>query len=128
MAQLITDNIKVSVVARYQPEHSQPTRRQYIFSYRIRIENLGSQTVQLLRRHWIITDGYGAIREVEGDGVIGRQPVLAPGQRHQYDSWCPLPTPQGFMEGTYLMRQVDLGHHFQVGIPRFDLRATILDN
>ncbi|MCB0638413.1 MAG: Co2+/Mg2+ efflux protein ApaG [Lewinella sp.] len=128
MPTLITQDIKIMVQARYEPAHSMPVQQQYIFSYRVKIENLGRETVQLLRRHWVITDGLGHVREVEGDGVIGQQPVIAPGEQHQYDSWSPLATPLGHMEGAYLMRSVDTQATFQVRIPRFELQASTIDN
>ncbi|MEZ4986471.1 MAG: Co2+/Mg2+ efflux protein ApaG [Saprospiraceae bacterium] len=128
MEMLITNGIRVSVQPQYQPAYSRPVLGQYVFSYHIVIENCSDQTVQLLYRHWIITDGIGFTREVEGEGVIGLQPVLEAGAVHAYDSWCPLPTPLGFMEGRYLMARTDNNERFYVDIPRFRMEAIELLN
>jgi ApaG protein len=96
--------------------------RKFVFAYFIRIENHGAGEVQLLRRHWIIRDGNGGVQEVEGEGVVGQQPVLAPGGTHVYNSFCVLPTFEGTMEGTYLMQR-ESGERFRAQIPRFHLRA-----
>jgi ApaG protein len=125
---LITKGIKISVETSYQAAYSKPVEEQFIFAYHIAIENLSSQTVQLLSRHWIIWDSVGIIREVEGEGVIGRQPTLSPGESHQYNSWCPLRTPMGKMHGSFLMEdQVSL-LSFRVPIPEFKLIAPFISN
>ena len=123
MDTLITQNIKVSVETFYKPEYSKPVEGKYIFAYRITIENLGNATVQLLRRHWIICDSTGVFREVEGEGVIGKQPILSPGESHQYVSWSSLFTELGTMHGTYLMHRQSDDCQFEVQIPRFTLLA-----
>jgi ApaG protein len=128
MDTLTTNDIKVSVETFYQSGYSNPLEEKYIFAYRITIENLGDQTVQLLRRHWIIKDSSGEIREVEGEGVIGKQPVLAPGEIHQYMSWCPLRTELGKMSGSYLMIHQSNGKEFHVNIPEFRLVAPFRMN
>ncbi|MCB9275179.1 MAG: Co2+/Mg2+ efflux protein ApaG [Lewinellaceae bacterium] len=128
METLITNGIKVSVQPSYQPEYSRPALHRFVFSYRITIENLSSHTVQLLRRHWFIWDGNGAVREVEGEGVVGQQPTLAPGESHEYASWCDLATGIGNMRGAYLMRRHSDGDTFQVGIPLFRMVAPVLLN
>ncbi len=128
MNSLVTNGIKVTVVAQYRPSYSTPADQQFIFSYEISIENLGQSTVQLLRRQWLITDGLGITREVEGEGVIGRQPVLAPKAIHTYSSWCPLTTPLGFMEGQYLMKNVDKDELFYAQVPRFKLESPVVLN
>ena len=93
-----------------------------MFGYRVRIENVGQETVQLLTRHWKITDGVGRVVEVRGDGVVGEQPLLAPGESFQYTSGTPLPTPSGIMAGSYQM-VTDQGERFDVTIPAFSLDA-----
>lgn len=123
MHTLTTQGIKVSVEATYQPAYSRPLEMKYIFSYHIVIENLSNETVQLLRRHWHIFDSNGIIREVEGEGVIGKQPVLAPGEVHQYASWSPLMTELGKMSGTYLFVRQSDNEQFKVKIPEFQLLA-----
>ncbi len=123
MEAIITKGIKVSVETFYQPAYSRPLEMKYIFSYHIIIENLSDETVQLLRRHWFIYDSNGVIREIEGEGVIGKQPVLAPGETHQYASWSPLTTEMGKMYGTYLFQRQEDKEQFEVNIPEFHLLA-----
>lgn len=124
MLSLITEGVKISVESIYQPEYSNPEKEHFMFAYRISIENVGDYTVQLLRRHWQIFDAIGEHREVEGDGVVGEQPVIQPGESHQYVSGCNLKSEMGYMEGTYQMsRQLD-GEIFYVEIPRFNLIAN----
>ncbi|EFK60024.1 MULTISPECIES: Co2+/Mg2+ efflux protein ApaG [Sphingobacterium] len=124
MVSLITEGVKISVESIYQPEYSNPEKEHFMFAYRISIENVGDYTVQLLRRHWQIFDAIGEHREVEGDGVVGEQPVIQPGESHQYVSGCNLKSEMGYMEGTYQMsRQLD-GEIFYVEIPRFNLIAN----
>ena len=98
-----TRGVRVSVVSEYAADRSKPNQQQWFFLYTITIANEGAETVQLLTRHWIITDGSGHIEEVRGPGVVGQQPVLAPGETFTYTSGCPLTTPFGRMEGTYQM-------------------------
>jgi ApaG protein len=116
-----TQGIEVEVTPEYLPKESDPQAYQYIFAYHIAITNKGDTEVQLLSRHWIITDGAGVVHEVKGPGVVGQQPKLAPGQTHRYSSFCPLPTPTGNMRGTFQMVN-HLGAHFDVRIPLFFLR------
>ena len=123
-----TRGIKISVHSRDEADYSKPTENQYVFSYRIRIENISPRTVQLLRRHWYITDSMGFTREVEGEGVIGKTPIIAPGEIHVYDSWCPLSSPLGLMKGTYLMLLVDEQEYFDAVVPRFPLESTVVMN
>lgn len=120
---LITNGIKVSVAPIYQEKHSRPKERYFVFAYQVTIENLSPRTVQLLRRHWYIVDSSGPAREVEGEGVIGQQPVLQPGQSHEYVSWCPLQTEIGKMFGTFLMTDVEDQSEFLVRIPEFRMIA-----
>lgn len=120
----ITHGIKISVSPKYEPQHSKPLDHKYLFSYHIVIENLSEYTVQLLKRHWKILDSNGKVKEVQGDGVIGKQPILHPGQLHEYSSWCPLLTAIGRMGGTYLMKRLDDNFTFDVQIPPFELVAS----
>lgn len=119
MTSAITEGVKVTVKTQYQPEYSQPFKAHFVFTYLITIENRSDHSVQLLRRHWFIYDTDGTVREVEGEGVIGQQPVLEPGQVHQYTSGCNLRTSIGKMTGTYLMERLMDGKRFEVAIPEF---------
>jgi ApaG protein len=121
----ITQGIKVSVETEYQPSYSSPSQYHYVFTYRITIENQSEFTIQLLRRHWYIYDAGFTMREVEGEGVVGQQPVLEPGQHHQYVSGCNLKSGMGKMVGTYQMERVVDGIKFQVAIPEFTMVAPI---
>jgi ApaG protein len=122
---LITKGIKVSVQPDYQAAYSRPATNRYVFSYHIIIENQSNATVQLMRRHWVIWDSDGSTREVEGEGVVGQQPLLEPGQRHEYSSWCDLSTGIGKMYGGYLMVRPDDGSQFMARIPVFELVAPV---
>ena len=122
MSEAVTNGIRVEVLARYSPEDSQPLEDQWVFEYTVRITNQGSETVQLVSRHWIITDALDHTREVKGAGVVGEQPVLAPGESFKYSSWCPLPTPTGRMHGTYQMARAG-GSMFDIEIAPFALKA-----
>jgi ApaG protein len=114
-----TQGIRVEVESEFSPPHSSPA--QWFFLYTIRISNHGSDTVQLISRHWIIRDASGRIEEVKGPGVIGDQPILEPGDSYEYTSGCPLPTPFGSMRGTYQMVTED-GAQFDAEIAEFLLR------
>ncbi len=120
-SEAITGGLRVQVEARYSAEHSEPSANHWFFLYTIRISNESGETCQLISRHWIIRDATGRLEEVQGDGVIGEQPVLEPGDSFEYTSGCPLPTPFGSMEGTYQM-VTDGGNHFDAEIARFELR------
>ena len=119
-SEAVTRGIRVRVVSQYSRERSQPSTNQWFFLYTVTIANEGSETVQLLSRHWIITDGSGRVEEVRGPGVIGKQPRLAPGESFEYTSGSPLGTPFGLMEGTYRMVTSE-GEEFDAKIPRFTL-------
>jgi ApaG protein len=127
LSDAITRNIRVEVLSRYSPENSQPTQGKWVFQYTIRITNQGSETVQLISRHWIITDATEQVSEVKGEGVVGHQPVLAPGESFKYSSWCPLETPFGSMHGSYQMVTAD-GGEFEAEIAPFALRAPFTVN
>ena len=120
MFEAITRNIRVAVKPQFLNDQSDPNENRYLWAYHITIENQGAETVQLLRRHWHITDARGRVREVEGPGVIGVQPVIAPGKSHQYSSGVPLETPSGFMAGSFQMKN-EAGEGFDVTIPMFAL-------
>lgn len=119
-SEAVTRGIRVSVVAEYAPDRSRPLQKQWFFLYTITITNEGSDTVQLLTRHWIITDGSGHVEEVRGPGVVGEQPILGPGEAFTYTSGCPLTTPFGTMEGSYQMVNRE-GEMFDVKIAPFTL-------
>ena len=122
LSEAVTNHIRVEVMSRHSPEHSRPQQHEFVFQYTVRITNQGLDTVQLISRHWIITDALDHIEEVEGPGVVGKQPVLAPGQSFEYSSWCPLKTPTGMMHGTYQM-VTESGAQFDIEIAPFGLRA-----
>jgi ApaG protein len=103
MSEATTRGVRVEVRSAYLPDRSSPAESQYFFAYRIRITNAGEETVQLVSRHWVITEGDGRVEHVRGPGVVGEQPVLEPGEAFEYTSFCPLPTPVGSMHGTYQM-------------------------
>ena len=120
MYEKITRNISVSVRAFYLEEQSAPDEDRFVWAYRVNIENRGKETVQLLHRHWRITDKLGRLQEVRGPGVVGEQPVLKPGESFEYTSGCPLGTPSGIMAGTYEM-STPAGERFDIEIPAFSL-------
>jgi ApaG protein len=116
-----TEGVKVTVTTNFLPDYSSPVQQHYVFAYKISIENNSEFTVKLLRRHWYIHDATGIMREVEGEGVVGQQPVLEPGESHEYVSGCNLKTGMGKMRGTYLMERMVDGKKFHVTIPEFSL-------
>ena len=118
MSDAITNGVRVRVRTDFLSERSSAEQGRYAFAYTIRILNQGEVTVKLLTRHWIITDGDGAVQEVKGDGVIGQQPVLAPGEAFEYTSGCILETPCGTMQGSYHM-QTEEGAEFDAQIAPF---------
>lgn len=118
----MTNGVRITARPVYASEHSDPMEPRYVFLYFIRIENLGERTAQLLWRHWFIHDVVAGDSEVAGEGVIGEQPVLAPGDVHEYNSFCVLRGPLGHMEGWYEFQCPD-GTAFRADIPRFELRA-----
>src|SRR5713101_3469141 len=127
MSEAVTNNIRVEVLSKYSPENSQPLQGAWVFQYTVRITNQGPETVQLLTRHWIITDAMDRTEEVRGPGVVGEQPVLAPGESFKYSSWCPLKTPTGMMRGTYQMIGAR-GNQFDIEIAPFALKAPYTVN
>lgn len=122
LSDAITEGLRVEVMARHVPEQSRPQQGTWAFEYTVRITNLSELRVQLLSRHWIITDATDTVKEVRGPGVVGKQPVLATGESFQYSSWCRLETPTGHMRGTYQMED-ERGRNFDIEIAPFALRA-----
>ena len=121
-----TRGIRVTVRPQYVPDQSDPTKPQFVWAYHVRIENGGDVTVQLRSRHWKVTDGLGQTREVKGPGVVGKTPVLRPGEEFEYTSATPLSTPSGFMGGTYQMVN-EAGENFDIEIPTFSLDTPSVD-
>ena len=122
LSEAVTHQVRVEVLSRHSPENSRPLHDEWVFQYTVRITNQVTETVQLLSRHWIITDAFEHTEEVIGPGVVGEQPVLAPGESFKYSSWCPLKTPTGLMRGTYRMLRPD-GGQFDIEIAPFALSA-----
>ena len=120
MYSAITREIRVQVEPIYLDDQSEPDSSQYVWAYRVQIENEGTETVQLLTRYWHITDGMGRVQEVRGAGVVDEQPVLNPGESYEYTSGTPLPTPSGIMKGSYQMRTPS-GEKFDIEVPAFSL-------
>ena len=120
MSEATTRGIQVQVESFYDEERSSPQESYYFFSYRARITNLGAETAQLVSRDWLITDGNGESQRVQGPGVVGEQPVLAPGETFEYTSFCPVPTPVGTMQGSYGMVLAN-GESFDAEITPFSL-------
>ncbi len=120
MYQAVTRGISVTVTPRYMPEESSPDESRYFFAYTVEIINTSLERVQLKARYWRIVDAHGHLQEVRGAGVVGEQPVLGPGESYSYTSGCPLTTPSGTMEGSYVMETAD-GDTFEAEIPAFSL-------
>jgi ApaG protein len=119
-SEAVTRHIRVAVETEYAPGRSDPAQNQWFFLYTIKLTNEGPETVQLISRHWIITDAMGQTEEVRGKGVVGKQPVLEPGESFEYTSGCALKTPFGSMRGTYQML-TDKREGFDVAIPSFTM-------
>lgn len=123
MPTAVTENIKVSIKARYEEVYSDPDRDKYAFSYDVEIVNDSPYAIQLLSRHWVILDTNLEKREVKGEGVVGETPVMQPGESHRYQSWCPLSTDIGVMYGFYNFIRLSDRHEFKVRIPLFQMVA-----
>lgn len=123
MTTQITEGVRVSVEPIFNSAYSDPGSGHFLYSYKVRIENIGDHRIQLLRRHWYIYDSCKTIREVHGEGVVGLQPIIPPGGHHEYVSGCHLNTDIGSMWGTYTMRREIDSTEFEVVIPRFMLIA-----
>lgn len=121
MVSKLTEGVKISVETFYQVEYSNPLAGEFMFAYRITIENTNNFPIKLLRRHWYIFDSNGSHHEVEGEGVIGVQPVIQPGEKYQYISGCNLRSEMGRMHGTYLMENLHSRETFKVRIPFFEM-------
>ena len=119
-SEAVTRGVEIKVASHYLPGKSSPTHGQWLFTYTVRITNSGTHTVQLVSRHWVITDANGEIKEVKGPGVVGAQPILEPGEAFEYRSFCPLQTPVGTMHGSYQMVTTD-GDEFDAEIAPFSL-------
>ena len=128
MISKISEGINVSVETFYQPDYSNPVNSEFMFAYRITIENNNSFPVKLLRRHWYIYDATGSVKEVEGEGVVGVQPQINAGESYQYISGCNLKTEMGKMYGTYLMENVNNKNQFHVIIPAFEMTVPFKMN
>ncbi|MFN3671163.1 MAG: Co2+/Mg2+ efflux protein ApaG [Bosea sp. (in: a-proteobacteria)] len=120
MYQAETHGVRVTAVPKFMESESSPEQNRYFWGYSIEIVNLSLQTIQLMSRHWFITDGRGEVHEVRGEGVVGQQPVIRPGESFSYTSGCPLMTPDGSMSGFYAMLGED-GVIFDVAVPLFPL-------
>lgn len=127
MSSAMTRGILVTVRTQYIPEKSSASARQFAFAYTVNIANRGEVTAQLQSRHWIITDAEGDVQEVRGEGVVGAQPVLQPGEEFEYTSWCMIATPAGSMRGSYQMVTAD-GDRFDAEIAPFKLTQSSLLN
>jgi ApaG protein len=128
MVTAITEGIQVSIEAIYQAEFSSPHQQHFVFTYKANIQNHSNTTVQLIRRKWEIFDAGQSYKLVEGDGVVGQQPVLEPGHSHQYVSGCNLRSGLGKMRGSYFMEKLVDGKLLEVKIPEFQLIADVFDN
>jgi ApaG protein len=128
MVSAITKGIQVSVEATYQPDFSNPQQHHYVFTYKVRIENKSNHTVQLLRRRWEIYDATESRKIVEGDGVVGQQPILEPGEFHTYVSGCNLKSGIGKMRGSFTLEKLMDGKLLEIVIPEFQLISTLFQN
>lgn len=128
MTQLTTQGINVQVETFYSPEYSNVLKSEYVFAYRITLENLSNQTVKLLSRHWIINDSNGIEREVKGEGVVGEQPILEPNETYSYMSSVNFITEMGTMRGTYTMRSMENMKEFMIFIPQFYMEVPFKAN
>jgi ApaG protein len=128
MVHKVTNDVNIVVETFYQAAQSRPLQSEYLFAYRITIENLGTVPVKLLRRHWHIIDSNGDVREVEGEGVVGQQPTIEPGNSYQYISSCNLSSDMGKMYGTYTMEDLFSKKQMNIPIPEFQLLAPFKNN
>lgn len=128
MVSQISRGVRVTVETYYQPEYSNPLNNEFMFAYRITLENSNEFAVKLLTRHWYIYDSNGSFREVEGEGVVGVQPIISPGQTYQYVSGCNLRSEIGKMHGTYLFEHIPGNKTFDVIIPSFQMLVPFKQN
>ena len=125
MISMVSGGVQVTVETYYQPEYSNPISNEFMFAYRITIENRNEFAVKLISRHWNIFDSNGDFREVQGEGVVGVQPLISPGEAYQYISGCNLKTEMGRMHGEYLMENILTHRTFNVSIPAFEMQAPL---
>jgi ApaG protein len=128
MNSIISEGVQVSVDTFYQPDYSNPLQSEFMFAYRITLENHNPFPIKLHRRNWQIFDSNGTHREVEGEGVVGVQPILKPGESYQYVSGCNLRTEMGKMKGTYQMENLNSKQMFEVDIPAFEMIVPMKNN
>jgi ApaG protein len=128
MNSMISEGVEVCVETFYQPDYSNPVQSEFMFAYRITLENHNPFSVKLHRRHWHIFDSNGSHREVEGEGVVGVQPVIKPGESYQYVSGCNLRTEMGKMKGSYQMENLETKQMFDVNIPAFEMIVPMKNN
>jgi ApaG protein len=128
MNSIISEGVQVSVETFYQPDYSNPLQSEFMFAYRINIENHNSFSIKLHRRNWQIFDSNGSHREVEGEGVVGEQPIIKSGESYQYVSGCNLRTEMGKMKGTYQMENLNSKTMFEVNIPSFEMIVPMKNN
>lgn len=128
MITLVTAGVRISVKSKYQEKYSNPDSGHFVFSYEITIENQNEFAVQLLRRHWEVFDSSGTIREIDGEGVVGQQPIIEPGQKYTYESACNLTNTIGTMKGAYTMIRMIDDIMFRVDIPEFELSVPYVLN
>jgi ApaG protein len=128
MVSNVTEGVRVSVESFYQQDYSNPLNGEFMFAYRVTIENHNSFAIQLLRRHWFIFDSNSTKREVEGDGVVGMQPTIEPGEQYQYISGCNLKSEMGAMHGEYVMKNLFSENEFKVKIPEFQMTVPFKMN
>jgi len=127
MSDTTTRGVRIQINPSYVPEQSVPGQNRYLFAYHVRISNVGEESVKLTDRHWVITNGDGKVEDVRGPGVVGQQPRLKPGDAFEYTSACPLDTPVGTMQGSFLMR-LDSGERFEAEISPFLLAVPRILN
>ena len=125
MVSHVTNGVRVSVESHYQSNLSNPLEGEFVFAYRIRIENGSPETIQVMSRHWDILDSNGRTMVVEGDGVLGLQPEIPSGEIHEYGSWCRLRTEMGKMSGYYLVRNIHHTDRYRISVPEFRLIAPM---
>lgn len=128
MVNAITEGIKVSVEVTYEPQFSNPIQHHFVFTYKIIIQNKSTATVQLLRRKWEVYDATESLKIIEGDGVVGQQPILEPGEIHSYVSGCNLKSGMGKMRGLFMMEKLTNGKIIEVIIPEFQMIASLFHN
>ena len=128
METIVTNGVRITVQSHYEPQYSHPDKNQFVFSYRIDIENKNEFPIQLLSRKWIIVDAGAETKVIEGDGVLGEQPIIEPGAVHSYESGCPISSEFGIMRGKYILKNTLTEQEFKVTIPEFKLVVDYILN